>query len=62
MPALALYALAAAGGALGWSWMTRQDGETETVTERIATNLGAAGIAAAAAIGVAWMVLRRGRG
>jgi len=57
------FLLAAAGGALGWAYVTREtdaEGEPETVMERITGNLGVALVASAAAVAVAW-VWRRGR-
>ncbi|MEQ8829741.1 MAG: hypothetical protein RLW87_08020 [Alphaproteobacteria bacterium] len=54
------YAAALLAGALGWAYVTREDGETETVWERVTTNLGAAGVVAAAAVAAVW-VWRKGR-
>ena len=56
--------LAAALGALGWSYLTRETsptGERETVFERIVTNLGAALFAAGAGVAV-FYVWKRSRG
>ncbi len=56
-------AVQALAGIVAWLFLTKNDGETETVTERITTNLGAVAIFAAGAIGVAyfWNNWRRKR-
>jgi len=42
-------------GSIATLWATRQEGEAETVTERITTNLGAVLIAVAGAVATAWV-------
>lgn len=60
MPALLPFAAVGLGAVVVWEWATGAKGETETVAERISTNLGAVALAVAGAVGVAW-VWRRGR-
>ena len=58
-----IHLVAALAGALGWAFVTREtpeEGERETVSERIANNLGLAAVAGVSAVAVVW-IWRRGR-